>query len=195
MYNRFLGSDAGERNEKSVVEDANRKMAKTSLAEALDELQAGPSNGETIDEICLAFDADRDGLIDYDEFVNAAHRLKPIEAWFRQIEWWRPIADAIPPVDGNPLRAVAGLTSDQIDVICTEAMQSIKSMLHTKAQELRQLSDAMDKRERATTAAPGAKFATFKASVGTPEDFHKGLSDRVGACCSPLPLARGAYFS
>ncbi len=53
VYDRFRGTSS--------------KMVKTSLAQALHELQVGPSNGETkvpsngetIDEICLAFDADR----------------------------------------------------------------------------------------------------------------------------------------
>ncbi len=47
-------------------------MAKFSLALALNELHVGPSNGETMEEICLAIDVDRDGLIDLDEFVAAA---------------------------------------------------------------------------------------------------------------------------
>lgn len=193
MYNRFLGtpSDAGEANDQSVVEDPNQKMAKTSLAQALAELQVGPSFGETIEEICMAYDADRDDRIDYNEFVNAALRLRPIEAWFKQIEWWRPFADAISSVPGDnhcnhPLSAVADLTADQIDVICTVALEFVKGMLHTKAHELR---GAMQERERATNAASGAKYATFKASVGTPENFHDGLKDRVGAAPKLSPTA------
>ena len=161
------------------------KMPMTSLEEALDELHAGPSNGETIEEICLAFDADRDGLIDFHEFSNAALRISPVEAWCKQVDWWRPIADAIPPVDysdhagcNQPLLAVAHLSDRHIDAICAEALQFIRSELHTKVRELR---DAMHRREQTANAAPGAKFATFKASVGTPEDFFNGLSDRVGA--------------
>jgi hypothetical protein len=161
-------------------------MPKTSLAQALHELHVGPSNGETIEEICLAFDADRDGLIDFDEFSNAALRLSPIEAWCKHVEWWRTIADAIPPVDHSgctqPLLAVAHLSDHQIDAICSEALHHIRSELQTKAHELR---DAMLRRSQTANAAPGAKFATFKASVGTPEDFFNGLSDRVGE--SPCP--------
>lgn len=71
VYDRFRGTSP--------------KMAKTSLAEALHELQAGPSHGETIDEISLAFDVDRDDLIDIDEFTNAAIRPSPIEAWCKQV--------------------------------------------------------------------------------------------------------------
>jgi hypothetical protein len=156
-------------------------MEISSLAKALHELHVGPSNGETIEEICLAFDADRDDLIDFDEFSNAVLRLSPIEAWCKQVDWWRAIADAIPPVDhgDQALLAVAHLSDDHIKVICEEALQCIESELRTKAHELR---DAMQRRAQQTTnAAPGAKFATFKASVGTPEDFFNGLSDRVGA--------------
>jgi len=182
VYHRFLGtsSDAAEEKEQNKA-DETRKMAKTSLAQALSELQAAPANGETIEEICLAFDADRDGRIDFDEFAAAALRLSPIEAWCKQIPWWHAIADAIPPLahSDQPLRAVALLTDAQIDVICAEAQKSIRSELRTRALEL---SSAMKKRERMTNAAPaGAKFATFKASAGSPEDFHNGLSDRVGA--------------
>ena len=170
MYDRFRGTSP--------------KMAKTALAQALHELQVGPSNGETIEDICLAFDADRDGLIDFAEFTSAALRPSPIEAWCKQVDWWSAIADAIPPVDHSdqPLDAVARLTEDQIDVICTQGLQSIRSMLSTKAHELH---DALRKREQTTNAGPGAKFHTFKASVGTPEDFFNGLSDRVGAALPP----------
>ncbi len=147
VYNRFLdtSSDVGEENEQ-CRENVNRKMTTTSLAQALNELQVGPSNGETMEEICLAFDANRNGLIDYDEFVNASLRITPIEAWCKQINWWRAIADAIPPVDhcDQPLRAVALLTDHQIDVVCAAALKVIRSMLHTKAHEL---SEAMKMRE------------------------------------------------
>ena len=179
VYDRFRGTSS--------------KMVKTSLAQALHELQVGPSNGETIDEICLAFDADRDGLIDFGEFTNAALRPSPIEAWCKQVDWWRAIADAIPPVDhyDQPLHAVARLTDDQIDVICAEGLHSIRSMLHTKARELR---NAIQMRDQTTAAAPGAKFHTFKASVGTPEDFFNGLSDRVGAALPSRPLAHAIIF-
>lgn len=104
---------------------------------------------------------------------------------------WHAIADAIPPVDDGdqPLLAVARLTNDQIDVICTEALHAIKSLLHDKARELRV---AIQATEQATNAAPGAKFVTFKASVGTPEHFFDGLSDRVGA---DLPSSAQAFRS
>jgi hypothetical protein len=195
VYNRFMGtsSDAEDysEEEKQCKADASpKKMTRILLAQALKELQAPPSYGETIDDICLAFDADRDGLIDFNEFAAAARRLSPIEAWCKQIPWWHAIADAIPPLahSDQPLRAVALLTDAQIDVICAEALKSIRSDLRTKALEL---STAMKKMEETTNAAAaGAKFATYKASVGDADDFHKGLSDRVGASPPFPPAAR-----
>jgi hypothetical protein len=194
VYHRFLGASSDAHDYLGVKRqgkaDASPKMAKASLAQALDELQAGPSNGETIDEICLAFDTDRDGLIDFNEFAAAARRLSPIEAWCKQIPWWHAIADAIPPLahPDQPLRAIALLTDAQIDVICAEAQKSIRSELRAKALEL---SSAMKKMAETTNAAPaGAKFATYKASVGDTDDFHKGLSNRMGASLPPsLPGA------
>ncbi len=177
MYDRFRGTSS--------------KIAKTSLSQALHELQVGPSAGETIDEICLAFDVDRDDLIDFDEFTNAALRPSPIEAWCKQIDLWHPIADAISaihPVDHGrqPLLAVAGLTDAQIDVICAEAQKAIKSLLHDQVLQLR---DALQMRDHAAkSATSGAKFVTFKASAGTPKHFFNGLSDRVGAALPPPPV-------
>ena len=80
VYNRFLGtpSDAGEANDQSVVEDPNQKMAKspkTPHAQALAELQVGPSFGETIE--------DRDDRIDYNEFINAAVNAAPAHKYGR----------------------------------------------------------------------------------------------------------------
>ena len=189
VYQRFLGpgtsTDVGEEREQGN-EGTSRKMM-ASLAQALNELHVGPSNGETMEEICLAFDTNRDGLIDFNEFVAATLRPSHIDAWCKQLSLWHTIADAIPPVAhcDQPLRAVALLTDAQIDVICTEALKSIKSELRTKVLEL---SNAMKKIEETTKALAGSKFATYKASVGNTEDFHKGLSDRVGVPPLPRPL-------
>jgi hypothetical protein len=196
VYQRYLGTTSAT---PAVVEaeqeqqDANQKMAnlKSSLALALNELHVGPSNGETMEEICLAFDVDRNGHIDCDEFVAAALRPSPIEAWCKQIPWWHAIADAIPRVAdcGQPLRAVALLTDAQIDVICAEVQKSIRSKLRTKALELSNSLKTMEKNtESALAGSKFATFATFKASVGNSEDFHKGLSGRVGTPPPPYIL-------
>ena len=160
VYQRFLGpgtsTDVGEEREQGN-EDASRKtIMMASLAQALNELHVGPSNGETMEEICLAFDTNRDGLIDFNEFVAATLRPSHADAWCKQLSLWRAIADAIPPVAhcDQPLRAVALLTDAQIDVICTEALKSIKSELRTKVLEL---SNAM-KRIEETTKALAGKF-------------------------------------
>jgi hypothetical protein len=176
VYDRFRGTSP--------------KMARTSLAQALDELQAGPSKGETIDEISLAFDVDRDDQINFSEFTNAVLRPSPIEACCKQVNFHHAIADAIPLDDGDqPLRAMAHLTDEQIDVICTEALPAINRLVRDKVRELRV---AFHARRQASNAAPGAKFSTFKASVGTPEHFFNGPSDRVGE--APTPRARTRNF-
>ena len=175
VYDRFRGTSP--------------KMAKTSLAQALNELQAGPSKGETIDEISLAFDVDRDDQIDFSEFTNAVLRPSPIEACCKQVNFFQAIADAIPLVDGDPLLYMAHLTDEQINVICTEALPAINRLVRDKVRELRV---AFDARRQASNAAPGAKFSTFKASVGTPEHFFNGPSDRVGE--APTPRARTRFF-
>lgn len=150
---------------------------------ALSALHAAPRSGETIEDIRLTYDTNRDGIIDFDEFAAAACRPSPVEEWCKQVPWWRPIADAIPPPTadhaGSPLQPVALLTDAQIDVICAEALASIALELRTLRTRARQLDKANSRQ-----GSGGAKFATFKANVGNSDDFHNGLSDRVGACAS-----------
>ena len=118
-----------------------------------------------------------------DEFKAAVLRPSPIEAWCKQIPLWQALADAISGPLGNqeeqPLRAVASLTDAHIDAICAEVESSLRQVLRNEASKLRAAFEAMD--AKMTDDESGqSKFSTFKASVGSSDDFHNGLSDRVG---------------
>ena len=156
------------------------KISKESLKEAFTDLNVYTSDAEGFDELFIEFDLDSDGQIDFDEFKSAVLRPTPLETWSKQIPWWQIISDAIPRThSSDPLRDVANLTATQIDAICTELGKSIKHVLCEQSRKLKQAFDAMDKAP--STGPTQTKFAsTFKASAGDCEDFHRGLSGRVG---------------
>jgi hypothetical protein len=163
------------------------KITKRSLIKGLTKLNVGPRNGETDDDIFLQYDKNHDGRIDFDEFRIAALRLSPLEAWCKKIPWWQAISDAIPLADEEiqPLRAVANLIEAQIATICAEAEKLIRQEFMLQVKQLREGFAAID----ATLQSGGSaqpKFNTFKANVGTCEDYHEGLKGRVGTARLPF---------
>ena len=159
------------------------KISKKSLLQALSsqELYVSMAKSERLDEFIPEFYLDRDGQIDFDEFKKAVMRPSPIESWSKQVPLWHALADAIPrgAEEDQPLRAVANLTDAQIDVICAELVQSIRMVLRNEASQLRAAFAAMDTKAKDKDDSQ-SKFSTFKASVGSIEDFHRGLRGRVG---------------
>jgi hypothetical protein len=162
------------------------KISSESLRAALLALKVDICNIEAFKDFFLRFDLDGDGLIDYAEFKSAVLSPSTLESWCRNIPWWQAIADAIPRVENAmSLRAVACLTDDQINMICTESVKSIEQQLREQRDRLRNAFDAMDAQH---VTNPQSKFATtFKASAGTCDDYHSGLKGRVGAGHSSFP--------
>jgi hypothetical protein len=162
-------------------------ITKRSLIKGLTQLNVGPRNGETDDDIFLQYDKNHDGRIDFDEFRTAALRLSPLEEWCKKIPWWQALADAIPRGGGEiqPLRAVADLTVAQIATICAEAETLIRQELILQVKQLRDGFAAVDSRSQSGGSAQ-PKFNTFKANVGTCEDYHDGLRGRVGTTRFPF---------
>ena len=160
------------------------KLSKDSLFVALSSLNLVAAKDDArLEDLYLEFDLDSDGRISFDEFKAAVLRPSPIEAWCKQIPLWQALADAISGPLGNqeeqPLRAVASLTDAHIDAICAEVELSLRQVLRNEASKLRAAFEAMD--AKMTDDESGqSKFSTFKASVGSSDDFHNGLSDRVG---------------
>jgi hypothetical protein len=159
------------------------KISREAFEDALTSIKAESLKGkdEILDEIFFEFDLDGDGQLNFDEFKEAMLRLSPLEMWCQRVPWWQDVADAIPtPNDQqDTLRALSQLTDVQIDAICAQASLGISVRLKDQAHKLRVAYKEMD--AKAATHHTGCKFTTFKASAGTCDDYHRGLSGRVGA--------------
>jgi hypothetical protein len=164
------------------------KISKDSLRKALIELKVDGCEGEAFDKIFSEFDLDHDGQIDFAEFSAAVLKSSYLESWCKRIPWWQAIADAIPRGGyEQPLRAVANLTDPQIDVICAEVKDLIRQQLREQRDMLSEVFDAMDLKSAKDQGFGATVISrTFKASVGTCQDYHRGIKDRVG---------KGPYFS
>jgi hypothetical protein len=147
-------------------------------------------------EIFREYDMDSDGLIDFTDFKAAALRPTVLELWCQRIPWWQAVADAISVLQSqeDPLRTVAQLTDAQIEVICEEAGKQIRSLLREQVHQLQTAYAARDARAAASKGTQ-SKFTTFKASAGTCNDFHMGLSGRVGESRPPIFLAESFFSS
>ena len=163
----------------------DNKLSKDSFFVALSSLNlvAAKDRDARLEDIYREIDLDCDGGVRFDEFKAAVLRPSPIEAWCAQIPLWQDLADAISGPLGNqdeePLRALASFTDTHIDAICAVVEQSIRQVLRNEVSKLRAAFEAMD--AKMTGGESGQyKFSALRASVGSSQDYSKGLSNRVG---------------
>ena len=98
----------------------NGEISVRNLESALLELGAsGNSHSVFVD-----MDGNSDEVVDYEEFKAVLRTASPVEAWAKppkRLPWWQAVADAMPVPDAageDPLRAVAGLSEEQMDAAC-----------------------------------------------------------------------------
>lgn len=164
------------------IKTCQDKISKESLKQALNDLTPTLTNDD-FEALFTEFDADSDGLIDFDEFKKAVWRPSAIEKWAKSLHFWKLVADAVPLSNkSDQLRAMADLSEDQLMVIFTEATKSMQQTFLAEVKKLQLAYQAMDAKKQASSQdGAAAKFKTFKASAGSVTDFHNGLMGRVGA--------------
>jgi hypothetical protein len=175
-YLRSLFDRFAHKNDEASRE---AKISKQAFVAAFDDLHRRSSKDNS--ELFREYDMDSDSQINFEDFKAAALRPTLIELWCQQIPWWQAVADAIPvPHDQeDPLQTVAQLTDADIRVICEEAEKSLLSLLTESVHQLKKAYDARSARAESSLGIQ-SKFTTFKASAGTCDNFHDGLSGRVG---------------
>jgi hypothetical protein len=137
------------------------------------------------DEVEVAFsqcDMNDDGGLDLEEFRLAAKTPTKLQQWADTLELPRLLARCLALRSRNPAdphRGVADLSpadlADALDVFG----RGLRRALAGAQAELRTCLDAMRAAE-AAAAGGTAKFQTFKMSSGKVEDFHGGVTGRVG---------------
>jgi hypothetical protein len=120
------------------------------------------------------------GAIDFQEFKRAASVSSELEQLIRTLPLAEIVADALPKEKGrDPVRSFSEITSGQIHDICKASLPHLEKLLIDCARKLKASFDRMDE---ITAEAPMGlnKFELVPMSVGKIDDFHKGLSSRVG---------------
>ena len=81
------------------------------------------------------------------------------------------------PSGSDQLRGLASLTTHQLDAAAASSAASLKEELR-KAQQL--LQEICQAHEALAEQLSNSKYQIRKMDVGSTDDFHKGLSDRIG---------------
>jgi hypothetical protein len=145
---------------------------------------------DNTDELAL-MDLDDNGGLDFEEFKRAVHQQQTtqLEQWACMLPLAGMLARSLPLSDGKgdqPLREFSRLTDDGINAAVNVFSEGLQLLLIKARASLRQSFDSIDKKasEAAKVLAGGvsaiSKFKTFKMSTGNVNQYHQGLSSRIG---------------
>ncbi len=101
------------------------------------------------------------------EMLLEDHRLSFVAAALR----------AHVPSGTDQLRGLASLTTDQLDAAAASSAASLKEELRKAQQLLQEICQAHDALK---DQLGNTKYQIRKMDVGSTDDFHKGLADRIG---------------
>jgi hypothetical protein len=127
----------------------------------------------------------QDGRVDFEEFLSACSIPSAAEAWAKRGAWCEIVAGCMPQASDkkgdSALRCIAALSDEDVDIAWQVIAEEMKIEFRSRILELRHSFGEMDRASAdSKLGGASAKFQTFKASAGTVDDFHKGLSGRVG---------------
>lgn len=129
---------------------------------------------------------DEDGGLDKDGFVRAIGTPSALEPWASTLPLSKLLAACVEEAlasaaaSPDPVRNVADLSPQQVNDVAADFSGALVRLLSEKAGELRECYSRQDRLAAAGSDGSGAKFQTFEMNVGTADNFHKGLADRVG---------------
>ncbi len=148
---------------------------------ACQEVRFDFSGREDTDEIFINMDMNDDGFLDFSEFCRAMGTRSAAEQFILQtIPLHEIISSALPRKPGrSPLDAFRELTSGEI----TEMAQAVSGVLETilieKVTQLRESWEAAMAKE-IHEGQNSSKFLVIELKAGGIQDYHNGLSGRVG---------------
>ena len=161
-------------------------LSEIALVRALREAYAPciPVDHAASSELFQSLDVIGKGYVDFDEFMRAASAPDDLEMSLDE----RGLSVLAPA-----LRLVACTSSDQLqsvavaptDLICAAARASLPSLEKLLCDWQAQLQIAFKAQQELQVSLASNKFQIMKMASGNIADFHKGLTERIGAH-SPL---------
>jgi ankyrin repeat protein len=168
----------------SRTEDAKSGLSVTTLAQALTDADA-PVVPESEAEAAAAisrFDANCNGLMDFGEFVRAVNAPDELALFFQE-KRMPALADALRVFVGrgqDQLLRVSQLSPEQMQAAASAVCSHIPHQAKSIQEELQRSFAAQFELQTQAEGDGGSKFTISKMACGRIEDFHAGLSDRVG---------------
>ena len=114
-----------------------------------------------------------------DEFQQAAQGQWAGEVWAQSLPLAQLLSDTLPDcAECHRLRAISSLTAKEIRAVVEGFSEALEGMLSERVESLRKSLLAMD--EHKEGPRPNRKFQVVSMSCGRIEDFHGGVTKRIG---------------
>ncbi len=165
--------------------DAKGGLSKAAFIAALNEVEApviSSMEDASDDALFRRADSDLSGSVGFNEFKRVANLPDDLEMLLSEngLKSFAPALRAHAPNGCNQLEAFRKVTTDQMHAATTASLNSMEEQLRKVQKMLNQVCDAQERLKDLLDQEPG-KYQTRKMEIGSVEDFHKGLTDRIGA--------------
>jgi hypothetical protein len=163
--------------------DANGTLPASKLIAALTEADAPdiPDSDTAVAATIARFDSNSNGLMEFGEFERAVNVPDELSLYFQE-KRQPALADALRALVGrgsDQLLRVSQLTPEDMLAACTAVCASLREQAKSLHEELQRSFQAHFEIQ-SQMAADGGKFNVVKMACGGVEDFHSGLTGRVG---------------
>jgi hypothetical protein len=170
----------------SFKDPETKSIGAISLELALNELGINVRSEDIAEVIeCIKSRCAR-GIDDADRRIGL-EAPSPIEEWVRAMPLSKLVADAMPKNDSclgkDQLRYLSEISLEELKETC-EVIRD--HMFKTLQEQLIILKKAYTQLDTQIAAGSNEKFKLSKMSVGNIENFHQGLSSRIGKIHAPL---------
>jgi hypothetical protein len=157
----------------------DRGISHSLFFKSIQEVRFDFKNEGDADALFENMDMDNDGFLNLDEFRRAVQSSSEMEQFIsHSISIVEMISAALPRDDSKePIDVFRMLTPLQITAISNAVSEGLAIMLSEKVAKLGEGFAAAEAKKSGNSAA---KFAIFELSAGSVQDYHKGLSSRVG---------------
>ena len=130
-------------------------------------------------------DIDRDGGLDFDEFVRAVRQPSDLETWCTSLPLAKLLACCLESERRSdesldPVRyKVSILSPADMDKVAGQFRGGLRRLLEERQRELQRCYEELDRKAAEASDGSNSKY-TFEFNAGSLVHFHAALSDRVG---------------
>ena len=158
----------------------DRGISHSEYFKASQEIRFDFTNEDDADALFENMDMDNDGFLNLDEFRRAVQSSSEMEQFLsHSLSVIGIISAALPRDDSRPpIEVFRMLTPAQITAVSNAVADGLVSVITEKIARLNKGFAAAEAKKAGSNSA--AKFAIFDLSAGSIQDYHKGLSSRVG---------------